>query len=204
MRVVAIYSFNGGAEIIKSQYGQKLDEVYQVIKGVDAESLITKQSKENRRNFQMLYDPRSLNKAFKREFAKFNWTPIRVKSDYSTNHYVPDFSPSQHTRGSFREMDFVKERVGVEVQFGKYSFMVYNVAAKMTIFHKLDFIDVGVEIVPVKDMVVRMSSGVSYFEQFVWDLDTRGIADIDIPVIILGITTDATVPNAEVRHLELE
>lgn len=28
--------------------------------------------------------------------------------------------------------------------------MVYNVCAKMTIFHKLDVIDVGVEVVPVR------------------------------------------------------
>jgi len=32
-----------------------------------------------------------------------------------------------------------------------------------------------------------MSTGVSYFEQFVWDLEHRGTADIDIPVLILGI-----------------
>jgi hypothetical protein len=32
-----------------------------------------------------------------------------------------------------------------------------------------------------------MSTGVSCFEQFVWDLDKRGKADIDIPVMILGI-----------------
>jgi hypothetical protein len=29
----------------------------------------------------------------------------------------------------------------------------------------------------------------SYFEQFVWDLKQRGVADIDIPVLILGIAT---------------
>jgi hypothetical protein len=39
--------------------------------------------------------------------------------------------------------------------------MVYNVCAKMTIFHKMGLIDVGIEIVPVKDFVVEMSSGVS-------------------------------------------
>jgi hypothetical protein len=32
-----------------------------------------------------------------------------------------------------------------------------------------------------------MSTGVSYFEQFVWDLQKRGAADIDVPVMILGI-----------------
>jgi len=81
----------------------------------------------------------------------------------------------------------VKNKVGTEVQFGKYSFMVYNVCAKMTIFHKMGLIDVGIEIVPVKDFVVEMSSGVSYFEQFVWDLEQRGVSNIDIPVLILGI-----------------
>ena len=77
--------------------------------------------------------------------------------------------------------------LGVEVQFGKYAFMVYNVCAKMTIFHKLGHIDCGVEIVPVKSFADEMSSGVSYFEQFVWDLEQRGKSDIDIPVLIYGI-----------------
>ena len=85
-------------------------------------------------------------------------------------------------------MDFVKNRVGVEVQFGKYAFMVYNVAAKRTISHNRGIIDVGVEIVPLKEFANGMSTGVSYFEQFVWDLEQRGMANIDIPVLILGIT----------------
>lgn len=80
-----------------------------------------------------------------------------------------------------------ENRLGVEVQFGKYAFMVYNVCAKMTIFHKLGYIDCGVEIVPVKSFADEMSSGVSYFEQFVWDLEKRGKSDIDIPVLIYGI-----------------
>ena len=84
-------------------------------------------------------------------------------------------------------MDFVKGEVGVEVQFGKYAFMVYNVCAKMTIFKKLAGIEVGVEIVPVKDLADQMSTGVSYFEQFIWDLKQRGVSDIDLPVLILGI-----------------
>ena len=37
-----------------------------------------------------------------------------------------------------------------------------------------------------------MSTGVSYFEQFVWDLETRGVADIDIPVLIFGIDVGET------------
>lgn len=57
----------------------------------------------------------------------------------------------------------------------------------MTIFHNMRLIDVGIEIVPVKELAENMSSGVSYFEQFVWDLEQRGVSDIDIPVLILGV-----------------
>ena len=32
-----------------------------------------------------------------------------------------------------------------------------------------------------------MLSGVSCFEQFVWDLEELGVSDIDIPVLILGV-----------------
>jgi hypothetical protein len=86
-------------------------------------------------------------------------------------------------------MDFLKKqkKLGVEVQFGKYAFMVYNVCAKMTIFKNLGIIDAGIEIVPVKILADEMSTGVSYFEQFAWDLQIRGVSNIDIPVLILGI-----------------
>ncbi len=57
----------------------------------------------------------------------------------------------------------------------------------MTIFHKMDLIDVGIEVVPIKELANEISTGVSYFEQIVWDLEHRGVADIDIPVLILGI-----------------
>ena len=73
------------------------------------------------------------------------------------------------------------------MQFGEYAFMAYNVSAKMTIFHNRNVIDTGVEIVPMKNMADQMSTGVSYFEQIKWDLENRGVADIDIPVIVMGI-----------------
>ena len=59
-----------------------------------------------------------------------------------------------------------------------------------TIFKNLGVIDAGIEIVPIAQLAAEMSTGVSYFEQFVWDLQTRGVADIDIPVLILGIDTN--------------
>jgi hypothetical protein len=115
---------------------------------------------------QMLFSPSSINTAFKKAFAiKRGWTPVRVPCVYPTEHYLEDYKTRATSRGAFREMDFVKNKLGIEVQFGKYAFMVYNVCAKMTIFHNLGHINHGIEIVPVKAFANEMSSGVSYFEQ---------------------------------------
>jgi hypothetical protein len=35
-----------------------------------------------------------------------------------------------------------------------------------------------------------MACGESYFEQFVWDLEARGVSNIDIPVLVLGVAAD--------------
>lgn len=43
----------------------------------------------------------------------------------------------------------------------------------------------------MKEFADEMSTGVSYFEQFAWDLQQRGEADIDIPVLIPGIMRDS-------------
>lgn len=188
MRIGGIYSFKGGAEIIKQNYATALQEIEYVIGAIDAEKHRTKISREKTMPGKLLYKPASLNKAFDREFEALQWEKHKVYCDYPTNYYTAAYQPADNLRGAYREMDFVKNRVGVEIQFGKYAFMVYNVCAKMTIFRNQGVIDVGVEVVPLKELAREMSTGVSYFEQFVWDLEHRGVADIDIPVLILGIT----------------
>lgn len=191
MKLAAAYSFNGGKEEVTSRFPVLLTEINQAIGEVDASIHRTKRSTEKTMPGKMLYSPKSLNKAFKEAFQKHgSWKTVRVPCAYPDTFYETDYTTRVPSRGAYREMDFVKDRLGVEVQFGKYAFMVYNVCAKMTIFHNLDHIDCGVEIVPVKAFANQMSTGVSYFEQFVWDLEQRGVADIDIPVLILGVDSD--------------
>ena len=189
MKIAGVYSFNGGKEAIEANFSVELSEVKQIVASVDGAQYKTKTSHEKTMPGKKLYSPRALNKAFKDEFEVRSWKKHKVFCTYPIDYYASDYIPSALSKGAYREMDFVKNRVGVEVQLGKYTFMVYNVCAKMTIFHNMDLIDVGVEIVPIKSFADDMSSGVSYFEQFVWDLQHRGIADIDIPVLILGIVT---------------
>jgi len=188
MRVGGVYSFNKGKEEIEAHYSKELQEVLAVIQAVDGEKYKTKVSREKTMPGRMLYKPGEMNRAYGDGFERRGWRKYKVFCDYPTNFYTSDYSPLHSVRGAYREMDFVKNGVGVEVQFGKYAFMVYNVCAKMTIFHNEGVIDVGIEIVPLKELASEMSTGVSYFEQFVWDLEHRGVSNIDIPVLILGVT----------------
>ncbi len=192
MKIAGVFSFNNGQKLIKEKYPDLLEEIEQAITAIDASTCKTKESEEKTMPGQMLFSPVKLNDCFKNQLHNKGWQSVRVKCDYPTQYYASDYNPQKLRKGAFREMDFVKKQLGVEVQFGKYSFMVYNVCAKMTIFHNLGYIDCGIEIVPVKTLAEEMSSGVSYFEQFVWDLEKRGTADIDIPVLILGIDSSST------------
>jgi hypothetical protein len=187
MKIAGVYSFNNGQEVVAHNYSDLLDEIHATIHAIDSSTCKTKESEEKTMPGQMLYSPVQLNTCFKNQLYPKGWSSVRVECDYPTQFYTPGYAPTRLRKGAFREMDFVKRRLGLEVQFGKYSFMVYNVAAKMTIFRNLGHIDTGVEIVPVKALANEMSSGVSYFEQFVWDLEKRGVSNIDIPVLILGI-----------------
>ena len=187
MNIAGIYSFNQGEKVVRKKYPQLLKEVMAAIESIDASSCLSKQSREKTMKGRMLYSPIALNRCFKDRFYGKGWQSVRVRCEYPTSYYVPGYSARPMRGGAFREMDFIKKKLGVEIQLGKYSFMVYNVAAKMTIFRNMGCIDTGIEIVPVKALAAEMSSGVSYFEQFVWDLEKRGVADIDVPVMILGI-----------------
>ncbi len=187
MRIGGVYSFNRGKEVLESDYSAELQEIQTIIATVDAAKLKTKKSAEKTMPGRLLYSPKALNRTFSRAFRSGNWEKHREHCEYPADFYTGGYSPPGIPRGAFREIDFVKNEVGVEVQFGKYAFMVYNVAAKMSIFRNLGIIKVGVEIVPLKELADQMSTGVSYFEQFVWDLEHRGVSNIDIPVLILGI-----------------
>ncbi len=187
MKIVGEYSFKGGVSVRQNPLFQ---EIEQAIKSVYAGAHRTKRSQERTKIGKMLYNPISINESLKKHLKGKGWEPHTEVCVYPTNYYVGGYTPAPAPPGGrrpYREMDFVKEKIGIEAQFGKYSFMVYNVCAKMTIFRNKGIIEQGIEIVPVKEFADEMSAGVSYFEQFVWDLENRGSGNIDIPVLILGI-----------------
>jgi hypothetical protein len=152
MMIAGIYSFKGGQEVIESDYASELREVQEVIYSINSETCRTKISKEKTMQGRVLYQPAKLNELFKKSFSDKKWQRHRIFCEYSEKYYTSEYQSRTDfsRRRPYREVDFVKNKVGVEVQFGKYAFMVYDVCAKMTIFKNSEIIKVGIEIVPVK------------------------------------------------------
>jgi hypothetical protein len=88
---------------------------------------------------------------------------------------------------TYNQTDFVKNRVAIEVQFGKYSFVAYDLFVKHMAFYVGDKIDVGIEILPMKELTIQMSSGVAYYEGEVYNVVRQGRNTPAVPLVVMGI-----------------
>jgi hypothetical protein len=88
---------------------------------------------------------------------------------------------------SYNQTDFVKDKIAVEVQFGKYSFVAYDLFVKHMLFYSGGVINLGIEILPTKTMQSQMSSGIAYYEGEVYNVMRQGRNSPPVPLLILGI-----------------
>lgn len=94
---------------------------------------------------------------------------------------------------SYKQTDFVKDQIAIEVQFGKYAFVAYDLFVKHLLFYAGGIIDVGIEILPVKAMMSDpeggrlMSTGIAYFEGEVYNIMRHGRNNPPVPLVIIGI-----------------
>ena len=80
-------------------------------------------------------------------------------------------------------------RIGfaIEVQFGKYSFVAYDLFVKHLAFYVENKFDVGIEILPMKSLQSDMSSGVAYYEGELYNLIRQGRGVPAVPLVMIGI-----------------
>jgi hypothetical protein len=88
---------------------------------------------------------------------------------------------------SYNQTDFVKNRVAIEVQLGKYAFVAYDLFVKHLAFYVRDEINVGIEILPTKAMQALMSSGIAYYEGELYNVIRNGRGVPAVPLVILGV-----------------
>lgn len=182
MKIAYEYSHLGGKEILQIRFPGILGEIYEVIASVKATR--AKVSKEKSKKGRLLYAPKEMNRAFKNAFHEKGFRELKDFYDIvlpGNSHPV--------IRGAYKQIDFVKDKVLVEVQFGKYAFMFYDMA-KFQYFFNESKAEVGVEIVPAHALHKKMSSGVAYGEQLVYDIERLKRHFPAVPVHIILIDAD--------------
>jgi len=197
MRVISSYSFKGGEEYIKRHHANEPQEIYDAISNLNGADALCKISAEKTMKGKLLYSPEKMNYDLKAYLHERDWTEANPAGKKGFREPRISFG-----KGRFREMDGIKNKVGLEVQFGKYAFMGYDIFSKMIIFKNHGLIDCGIEVVATQALVNKMSTGVSAFEQLMIDFEHRGESNIDIPVLVLGIAlTEEEEKQCEAKHL---
>ncbi len=203
MKIIEQYSHLNGLEFLLVHKPGLWEEIKAVVLKVDAESCKTKVSKEKKTKGEVLYSPKAMNAEFKSYFRKKGWEENRVSYWVTKNEKLIrktlTLSPEEQRKEiimadedpiySYNQTDFVKERVAVEIQFGKYAFVAYDLFVKHLAFFMRDQIDVGIEVLPMKSLQKRMSSGVAYYEGEVYNVVRQGRGAPAVPLVILGIGT---------------
>ena len=201
MQITATYSHLNGMEYLLVHRPTLWSEILDVIASVDAAACKTKVSKEKTMRGKLLYSPVDMNDAFKISFRNQGWTERRntfwVTDDEELMRGVYN-QPAEVQKKAIREAgrepimsynqtDFVKNRIAVEVQFGKYAFVAHDLFVKHLSFFVSGIIDVGIEILPMKALEREMSSGVPYYERDLVNVLRQGRGVPAVPLVLLGI-----------------
>jgi len=202
MKIIEKYSHLNGLEYLLVHKNKLWEEIVDVISSVNAEECKTKISKEKSKKGELLYSPIEMNKRFSILLKEKHWTERRVnywvtKSEKlirKTLSLPPEDQKREIEKAgeqailNYNQTDIIKERVAVEVQFGIYSFVAYDLFVKHLAFYIGDIIDVGIEILPMKSLQIQMSSGIAYYESELYNIVRQGRGVPAVPLILIGIT----------------
>ncbi len=202
MKIAAMYSHQNGWEAIKVHKPKLWTEIKNVIAAVDATTCKSKVSEEKRTKGAMFYSPIEMNRQMMSEFSKRKWKEQRtsywVTEDAKLVEKTMKLPAAEQKKEieaagkrpifSYNQTDFVKDRIAVEVQFGKYSFVAYDLFVKHMAFFIGNVIDVGVEILAMKSLQEEMASGVGYYEAELYNLIREGRGVPAVPLVLIGVT----------------
>jgi hypothetical protein len=201
VKIAQFYSHLNGYEHIMHHKPEMWSELSAVVEAVDAEASKTKVSKESRTQGRVFYSPTAMNIAYKSELNARGWHERRTSYWVTDDHVLilktMRLEASEQKQvilnawktpiSSYNQTDFVKNRIELEVQFGKYSFVAYDLFVKHMAFFIGEIIDVGIELLPMKALQSEMSSGVPYYESAIYDLLRQGRNTPAVPLVVVGV-----------------
>lgn len=204
MKIANMYNHLNGYEYMLVHRKQLWEEIENAIHSINANDFI-KYSKDKAKLGKPLYDQKAINKQFENILFPLGWdsvkTPYYVTGDIETAKTIASIRDKEEQKqiiedngfeaySTNNQVDFVKDRVAVEVQFGKYFSVAYDLHVKHTFFFLRNDIDVGIEIIPTRAMMLKMDTGVAWFENEVANVIREGRSNPTVPIVIIGIEPD--------------
>lgn len=201
MKVAQKYSHLNGEEYLIVHHRKEYEEILSVIEAIDAAAHKTKVSEEKGRHGELLYNPTTLNLEFKKKLNDLKWEERRrdfyVSTDFDIVNKIEPMTYQEQKaylesighplHNSYNQTDFIKNKIGIEVQFGKYFAVTYDLFVKHLSFYSGQIINIGIEIVPTKKMQLDMSSGPPWYEKEIHNVMRHGRTNPPVPLLILGI-----------------
>lgn len=204
MKIANMYNHLNGYEYMLVHRQNLWNELLSAIQSIDANEYV-KLSKDKTRRGNTVYDQKQINKRISELLFPLGWksvrTPYYVTGDIDTAREIAEIREKEAQKkrieekgfeayGTYNQVDFAKDRVAVEVQFGKYFSVAYDLHVKHTFFYLRSDIDVGIEIIPTRAMCLKMDTGVAWFENEAANVIREGRSNPTVPIIMIGIEPD--------------
>ena len=207
MKIANLYNHLNGKEFLMVNRPGLWKEIQLAIKSIDANRFLKKSGDKTKKG-KVIYDQKAINKAFEEFLFPRNWksqkTPYFVTGDLVVAREISRVRDQEEQAKIIKDhgltplatnnqVDFVKDRVAVEVQFGKYFSVAYDLHVKHTFFFLRDDIDVGIEIIPTREMMRRMDTGIAWFENEVANVIREGRSNPSVPLVIIGVEPETLI-----------
>lgn len=195
MKSAAHHSHLNGQECLLVHYKKLWDEVQDVIAGIKTSAHLSNVSQE-----KSLDLPKNLNEAFETGLEACGWSNSKNIHWDIAEEKMPSRLPKDMQKQaieeaedvsikSYSQMVFVKGRVAVDIQFGKYAFAPHDLFVKHLGLYVSDVIDVGIAILPMRELERKMSPGAAYYEKHLLNVMQRGRGVPAVPLVLIGVTS---------------
>lgn len=218
MKIANRYNHLNAEEYLKVNREAQFKEINDCIASIDANKF-TKISCDQASIGKVLYAQAEINKEIERILKPAGWRERKifyyVTTDEKVNRrIIPILDGEEQKRiieeagfkplSTFNQVDFQKDEIAIEIQFGKYSYVAYDLHVKHTFFYSRNDIDVGIEIIPTKAMSDCMDTGVSWFENEVTNVMREGRTNPPVPILMWGIEPDEIIRTSPLDYTDEE
>lgn len=218
MRIANEYNHLNAREYLMVNRPDQYRELMRALTGVNANDYL-KISCDKAKLGQVFYSQSDINKALKQLLHADGWEQsiihYYVTGDEETTRRIVNLTDKEEQKqiieqggfssyGTYNQVDYQKDRISVEIQFGKYFSVAYDLHVKHTFFYARNDIDVGVEVIPTKAMEEHMDTGVPWFENEVTNVIREGRTNPPVPILMLGIEPDAILSREPLDYTDEE